>query len=119
MATNRSLEKILIARYPNTIKHLQQLLIDAESCAKNYGKKTWLGKDKFESSFDKFMSTIGLSVYGLIMDGQLDDPENTTEAMAAIDLALSRSQEVYSNWPLAFKFWNDYYSQFQAKLAAP
>lgn len=116
MATNRSLEVILMARYPNTLKHLQQLLMDMESCAKNYGQKTWLGRDRFQPSFDKFMSTIGLCVYGLIMDGQLDDPEDTVGAMEAIDLALARCKETYTSWPLAFSFWNDYYIQFQAKL---
>lgn len=116
MATNYTLEMIVGATYPNTMKHLQQLIMDADACAKNYGQKTWLGKDKFQPSFDKFMSTIGICVFALVEDAKLDDPENAPEAMKAIDLALSRCEEVYSSWPLAFKFWQEWYLQFRTKL---
>lgn len=108
---------IVGATYPNTMKHLQQLIMDADACAKNYGQKTWLGKDKFQLSFDKFMSTIGICVFALVEDAKLDDPENTQEAMKALDLALSRCEETYSSWPLAFRFWQDWYLQFQTKFA--
>ena len=113
MATNRSLEMIVSATYPNTMKHLQQLIMDAEACAKNYGKKTLFGKDKFESSADKFMLTIKLCVSALVADNQL---ENDQDAMEALDLALSRCEVTYSSWPLAFKFWHEWYLQFRNKL---
>jgi hypothetical protein len=117
MATNRSLEMIVAATYPNSMKHLQQLIMDADACAKNYGKKTFLGKDKFQPSFVKFMSTIGICVFALVEDAKLDDPEDAQEAMKALDLALSRCAETYSSWPLAFRFWQDWYLQFKNKLA--
>lgn len=68
MATNRSLEMIVGATYPNSMRHLQQLIMDAEACAKNYGKKSLFGKDKFEPSFYKFMATIGACVHALAAD---------------------------------------------------
>jgi tetratricopeptide (TPR) repeat protein len=117
MATNRSLEMIVGETYSNSMKHLQQLIMDADACAKNYGKKTFFGKDKFQPSFDKFMSTIGICVFALVEDDKLDDPENAPEAMKALDLALSRCEETYSSWPLAFRFWQDWYLQFQTKFA--
>lgn len=60
MATNRDLEMIVGATYPNTMKHLQQLIMDADACAKNIGKKTLFVKDKFEPSFDKISATMTL-----------------------------------------------------------
>ena len=116
MATNRSLEMIVGATYPNSMKHLQQLIMDADACAKNYGKKTLFGKDKFEPCFNKFMSTIGICVFALVEDAVLDDPNNVQDAMEALDLALSRCEETYSSWPLAFKFWHEWYLQFRNKL---
>lgn len=116
MATNYSLEMIIGETYPNTMKHLQQLIMDADACAKNYGKKTLFGKDKFEPCFDKFMSTIGSCVFALVEDAVLDDPKNVQVAMGALDLALSRCEETYSSWPLAFKFWQEWYLQFRNKL---
>jgi hypothetical protein len=116
MATNRNLEALLGMVYPNTMRHLQQLIMDAEACSKNYGKTTLFGKDKFQPSVDKFMLTVGVCVHSLVEDQQLDDSKNVEAAMKALDKALSMSKETYSSWPLAFEFWNNWYVQFQNKL---
>ena len=116
MPTNHNLEKIIGGMYPNTMKHLQQLIMVAEDCAKNYDEKTLDENDKFKSSIAKFFSTVAVCVHALVKDHQLDDSENVEAAMKALDKALSLCKETYSSWPLAFEFWNDWYVQFQNKL---
>lgn len=116
MATNRRLEMVVGAMYPNTMRHLQQLLMDAEACAKAYGKKSLFGKDKFEPAFDTFMSTLGKCVVSLVLDGHVQDPDDAESGVDTLHAAMLRCEEVYGNWPLGFKFWRDYYNQFKTKL---
>ena len=90
MPTNRDIEAVVGSMYPASMRHLQQLIMDAEGCAKSYGKRTLLGKDKFEPAFDKFMDTLGACVHALAQDGYLDDPKDVEVAMAALNEAFSR-----------------------------
>ena len=116
MATNRSLEMLLGARYPRSLRHLQQLLMDAEAAAKAYGKKSLFGKDKFEPAFNTFMSSLGKCVVSLGADGHVADLDDAERGVDALNEAMLRCEEAYGNWPMAFQFWRDYYAQFKAKI---
>ncbi len=116
MATNRTFEIILRARYPSSMSHLQQLIMDAEGCAKAYGKKSLFGRDKFEPAFEKFISTLGKCINSLAIDGHVNDLNDTEGGVEALNDAMFRCEETYGNWPIGFKFWRDYYSQFKRKL---
>ena len=116
MATDRGLELVVKATYPSTMRHLQQLIMDAEACAKAYGKKSIFGKDKFDPAFDAFMSTVGRCVAFLVREGHIDNPEDTESAMDALHIAMEKCEAAYGSWPMGFKFWRDWYRQFKAKL---
>lgn len=81
MATNRDLETVVGATYPNAMRHLQRLIMDADECAKNIGQKSLFGGDKFESSLQQFMSTVSICTFALVEDGHLDNPEDTRAAL--------------------------------------
>ena len=115
MATDREMEKVVGALYPRSMRHLQQLIMDAESCAKAYGKKSIFGKDKFEPAFDSFMGTVGKCVVSLAIDGHIDNPEDAEASMDVLQSAMMKCEAVYSSWPLGFQFWRDWYKQFKAK----
>lgn len=116
MATNRALEMILRAKYPSSMPHLQQLIMDAEGCAKAYGKKSLFGRDKFEPAFDAFMSTLGKCVISLAVDGHVNDLKDAEGGVDALNEAMLRCEDAYGNWPIGFRFWRDYYSQFKRKI---
>jgi hypothetical protein len=116
MATDRKMEQLVGLTYPRSLQHLQQLIMDAETCSKNYGKKSLFGRDKFEPAFDKFMATIGICVHALVVDGHLENPNDPAAALAELNIAMGLCEAMYSSWPLGFSFWNDWYTQFRAKL---
>ena len=97
MATTRGLEMIVGATYPSSMRHLQQLIMDAEACAKAYGKKSIFGKDKFEPAFDAFMSTVGRCVVSLVVDGHIESAEDTESGMDALHVAMAKCEEAYGN----------------------
>src|SRR5262245_22998962 len=105
MATNRRLEAALSASYPNTMRHLRQLLMDAEDCAKTYGKTSFFGKDKFQPKKDKLAITVGECLRALVKDNHLADTKDLGAAMKALNVAVLSCEQTYSRWPLAFGFW--------------
>lgn len=107
---------ILGAMYPNSMRHLQQLIMDAEACAKAYGKKSLFGRDKFEPAFDAFMSALGKCVVALVIDGHVSDPDDAEAGVDALNEALLMCEEAYGNWPMGFRFWRDYYGQVKSKV---
>ena len=116
MATNRGVEMILGAMYPRSMRHLQQLIMDAEACAKTYGKKGLFGRDKFQPAFDAFMVTLGKCIAALVIDGYVNEQDDTETGVDALNAAMLKLEEAYGNWPSGFKFWRDYYSQFKNKI---
>lgn len=116
MATDRKMEQMLGLIYPQSMRHLQQLIMDAEGCAKSYGKKSLFGNDKFEPAFDKFMTTVGTCVHALVADGQLLSADDAIAAMDELNSAMGLCESAYSSWPLGFAFWKDWYAQFRSKL---
>jgi len=116
MATNRGLEMVLGAMYPTSMRHLQQLLMDAEKCAKSYGRTGLFGRDKFQPAFDEFISTVRRCVVSLAVDGQISDPDDTESGMEALNDAVLKLEDVYGNWTMSFQFWRVYFSQFKASL---
>lgn len=115
MATNRSVEIILGAMYPNSMRHLQQLIMDAEDCAKAYGRKSLFGRDKFESAIHEFMSTLAKCVVALVIDGHVSDPDDVESGIDALNEAMLMCEDAYGNWPIGFTFWRNYYSQVKSK----
>jgi hypothetical protein len=115
VATNRTLEMLVGAAYPKTMRHLQQLIMDSEACAKAYGRKSLFGKDKFEPAFDAFMATLGRCVVSLAQDGHVQDVHDSESGVDALHSAMLRCEQVYGNWSLGFQFWRDYYGQFKLK----
>lgn len=116
MATNYAVEKIMKNRYPNTMQHLQQLIMDLEKCAKSYGKKTLFGGDKFGPASIKCIKTIQTCAFALCEDHVLNDPELTPAAVDTIDVLLKQCEMVYTSWPLAFEFWRAIYPSWRVQL---
>lgn len=108
MATDKYREIIVGALYPKSMKDLQQLIMDCDACAKNYGKKSWLGADKFQPKFEKFQRTIMTCAFSLVEDGVVSDPGNPSEVLPQIDKAMRMLAETYSSWPEAFSFWRSF-----------
>lgn len=116
MTTDRAMEMIVGTTYPASMRHLQQLIMDAEACAKAYGKKSFFGKDKFEPAVDKFLSTVGTCVVSLTLDGHTHDPEDAEAGIDALHFAMTQCEAVYDSWPMGFRFWNDWYRQFKHNI---
>lgn len=106
VATNKNIEMIAATIYPKSMRHLQQLLMDADECAKNYGKKGIFGGDKFQPKFEAFQRTVLTCAFALTEDNALSDPTDVQQSIAAIDKALNMLSQAYSSWPLAFEFWD-------------
>ena len=117
MATNRGVELILEAMYPNSMQHIQQLIMDAEVCAKAYRKRSLFGRDKFEPAVHQFMATLARCVVALAVDGHVNDLDDTESGVDALNEALLMFEDAYGNWPIAFMFWRDYYVQVKSKAA--
>lgn len=79
--------------------------MDAEACAKNYGKRSLFGGDKFLPKFSRFQSALAVCALALSEDGYIQDVKNPVEAIGAIDAAMKMMERTYSSWPLAFEFW--------------
>lgn len=103
--TDNELGTKLATTYPHSLKHLQQLVMDSERCAKVYGKNS------FDAEMKRFFISIGACVHGLVEDGHIKDPNETLPALESLNLAMWRCELTYSNWPDAFKFWKDWYFQ--------
>lgn len=113
MATNRDSEAVIGMMFPSSMKHLQQLIMDAESCAKSVGKKSLFGKDKFKPALDKFHQTLAACVMSMENDGHIKDPRNSSESLKQVNWAMQMLKETYSSWPHSFQFWESWYSSNQ------
>lgn len=115
MTTNKALELIATARYPHSMANLQQLILDAEACATNYGKRSFFGKDKFQAKLQQFELTLGRCLMSLAADGAVTDPQDLVVAMAELNDVMQHLEDTYSSWPLAFQFWKVYCSRVAVK----
>lgn len=113
MVTNHDQEAMIGSMFPRSIRHLQQLIMDAESCAKSIGQKSFFGKDKFKPTVDKFHQTLVTCVQAMAEDGHIKDPHNSSETLKQVDQAMQLLKQTYSSWPLAFEFWDAWYSSNQ------
>jgi len=114
MGTNKQGEQALVVAYPNSLRHLQQLIMDLETCAKNIGKKTLFGNDKFKPAEQKILETLKSCAIGLALDGYLSQDYGKVsmgQVLATVNTALNEFRLVYGNWPLAFYFWDVWYEQ--------
>lgn len=112
MATNKMLEQVAARIYPHAMKHLQQLIMDAENCSKAFGKKSLFGADKFEIACKKFNQTIGKCAVALHEDGYLDSFEDMDLSMIEVGKAVKSLELAYSSWPIAFDFWRNWYVNY-------
>ena len=115
MATNYDMERMIARVYPRSMKHIQQLIMDCEHCHDSYGKKNWLGRDKFEKSIDHLFKTIGILAHSIEADGHPIDKSDALSALKEVNSALLLCELAYENWPHAFIFWKDWYAQVVAK----
>lgn len=115
MSTNRMMELAAAGLYPTAMKYFQQLLMDSERCAKSIGKRTWLGGDKFQESFIRFRKTINSCALAMAIDDIDRDPADFQATMEGINFAFGILREAYSNWPLAFEFWDSFYEAMKAQ----
>ena len=114
MATDRTQERLYGMMFPTAMKHVQQLIMDAEACAKNHGKKSIFGTDKFQSSFDKFNRTLAHCVVALTTDGVIINPQDSQHAIEKVDYAMRCMEDTYSNWPQSFQFWKAFYANHKS-----
>jgi hypothetical protein len=111
MTTNRTMELMAGTFYPRSMKHLQQLIMDADACSKCVGKKTLFGKDKFAPKLFAFERTLITCAIALEEDGQLGNSRDSKQSLEAIDKAMGMLAAAYSSWPAAFEFWEAYCSE--------
>lgn len=102
--TNVTIERMLMHDYPNSMRHFQQLIMDAERCAKSYGKKGWFGQDKFAPAREQFQKTLSRCMVGLLADDKLANLDDPIAAIDEIDRAMRFLRMAYDKWPDAFSF---------------
>lgn len=117
MATNKMLEQVAVRVYKYSMKHLQQLIMDAEKCSKTFGKKSLFGTDKFAMACEKFNQTMGECAVALVEDGQLESYEDMDLSMIEINKALGALELAYGSWPVAFDFWRNWYSNYSESVS--
>ncbi len=119
MGTNKEGERILAINYSNSLKHLQQLIMDLEECAKSIGKKTIFGGDKLDKAKNKLFATLKQSAIGLAADGYLASEDvDIRLVFAAVNDALNDLRLIYVNWPQAFAFWDHWYEEIVSSREA-
>lgn len=117
MTTNKMLEQVAARMYPRAMRHLQQLIMDAEKCSRTFGKKSLFGADKFEMACEKFNQTMGKCAVALVEDGHLESSEDLDLSMIEINKALGALELAYKNWPVAFDFWRNWYSHYSDSVS--
>ena len=70
---------------PDTVRTLPKLVKAAEKCAKNAGKKTIFGKDKFHNSKRKFLYVLALTIDAMIEDGIIRPSTSTEEIILELE----------------------------------
>ncbi len=111
MATDKKREAALRLKIPNALKHFQQLIIDAEACAKAYGKKTLFGGDKFSVKLEVFKKTVNVCVHATRKDGFIDHDALRSDVLLVLNGFMKDLEGTYSSWPLAFEFWRAFLSE--------
>jgi len=97
--------------YPSSMRHLQELIMASESCAKNWGKKSFFGKDKYAEAHEKFVGTVARCSAALYQDGKISNQNDARCCYDAIHKAMKLMSTIYTSWPLGFVFWGDYYEE--------
>jgi hypothetical protein len=110
------MESMVHRLYPKSMKHLQQLIMDCEGAAKNFGKKTIFGKDKYAPRVEKVMASVGTCLAYLHADGHVTSTRVNQTALDEVNTAMKMLESTYDSWPLAFKFWNDIYPEFRKSI---
>ena len=90
--------------WPHTHNSLQNLVMAAEKCTKNAGKKTIFGKDKFYKSKVKFLSVLGLTIHAMMKDELIHSTSSTEIIIEELVAVIDRFSMAYPNWPLAYEF---------------
>ena len=119
MATNTTMERVLAQEYPYALRHLQQLLMDAERCEQTFGKRGFFGGDKFKPSSAKFQETLARCFVALQADGHIKHHGTAEESINAMSRAISLLHVAYSSWPDAFSFWEKYEANYRLNWGIP
>lgn len=113
MATNAMMERVVAQAYPHALRHLQQLMMDAERCERSFGKKGFFGGDKFKPALEEFQKTLARCFVALLLDGHVKNRESAAENIDAVSEAMRLLRLTYSSWPLAFLFWEKYAQSYR------
>lgn len=111
--TRDIVERMLSHQYPHSMRHLQQLIMDAERCQQNHGKKGWFGGDKYQPALERFQNTLGRCMVALVDDSKLANLNDPIAAIEAVNTAMGMFQMAYNNWPDGFSFWRAYHAAYR------
>lgn len=117
--TDRPLEVMLVAMYPRSLKHLQQLVMDCERCANSRGKRTLFGADKLEKANRKLLETVKAVHLTLAVDTSPEILSDFVKGLDEINTAVQLLKSTYLNWPAAYEYWNFWYSEARKILDQP
>lgn len=108
--TNRSAELVFEASYSSATTQLLDLVMAAERAFDDYGKTTIFGRDKGKDSESKFTAALIQAILALERIGKIRNSKNAEESFVVLQSAMSLIRQAYPNWPRAYKYWDDFYS---------
>ncbi len=104
-----------LGMWPNAVSSFPKLVKAAESCAKNEGKKTIFGKDKFHKPHGIFLNELKLTIQAFLEEEKREYPlkpsSSTYEILQELDGLLIDFKSVYPSHPLGYDFIFSYFRE--------
>ncbi len=104
MAGNQYFEEKLRLMTPHTFNALTKLVMAMAAVTKNSGKKTFLGRDKGQESYSKFLAMLKATLQAMVLDGLIRESTSTEEVIAELDQRLNEFSIAFPNWKDAYAY---------------
>lgn len=108
----------LAALIPNTLNALTWMVPSMEAAERNAGKRSFLGKDKGAEAYGKFLGCLHTTVHALHQDRLVTVDSAVAEVHQQLVYALTMFAGAYPQWPDAYRFADNFFSNGINPVAA-
>jgi sugar/nucleoside kinase (ribokinase family) len=104
MAGIRLFEEQLQLATPHTFNALTKLVMAMADVTKSAGKRTFLGRDKGQEAYSRFLEALKKTLHAMVLDGVIREATPSEEVAKELEEKLEKFSMAFPNWPDAYAF---------------
>ena len=104
MAGIRLFEEQLQLATPHMFNALTKLVMAMADVTKSAGKRTFLGRDKGQEAYSRFLEALKKTLHAMVLDGVIREATPSEEVAEELEKKLQKFSMAFPNWQDAYAF---------------